>query len=108
MKGRITLPQLVRYACTEPAKVAGLYPQKGAVIEGADADLVILDPEKEWVMDSKKLHGNADYTCYAGMPVKGAVERVLLRGKTIAKDGAFTGQRGDGRYLHRGVSSLAK
>ena len=108
VKGRITLPQLVRYACTEPAKVAGLYPQKGAVAEGADADLVILDPEKEWVMTTGKLHGNADYTCYEGMKIRGAVEQVLLRGKTIAKDGVFTGQRGDGRFLHRGISSLAE
>ena len=62
-KGRITLPQLVRYACANPARVAGLYPRKGAIQAGADADLVILDPDRAWVMTTERLHGNADYTC---------------------------------------------
>ena len=107
-KGRITLPQLVKYACANPARVAGLYPKKGVIETGADADLVILDPGKEWTLTTGKMHGNADYTCYEGMKIKGAVERVLLRGKTVALDGKFTGERGDGQYLRRGKSSLAE
>lgn len=106
-KGRITLPQMVKNACANPARVAGLYPRKGAVAAGADADLVILDPEKEWTMTTGRLHGRADYTCYEGMKIKGAVEQVLLRGRTVAKDGTFTGERGGGQYLRRGTSSLA-
>ena len=74
--------------------------------KGADADLVILDPEKEWTMTTGCLHGNADYTCYEGMRIKGAVEQVLLRGKTVAKDGQYTGERGGGQYLRRGRSTL--
>lgn len=107
LKKRITLPQMVRYACTNPARVAGLYPRKGTIEAGADADLVILDPQKEWNLTSDRMHGNADYTCYEGTRVTGAVERVLLRGKTIVRDGAFTGAAGDGQYLRRGRSSLA-
>lgn len=106
-KGRITLPQLVKYACANPARVAGLYPQKGAITPGADADLVILDPDREWTLTTERLHGNADYTCYEGMPVKGAIERVLLRGGTVALNGDFTGARGGGQYLRRGRSALA-
>ena len=106
VKGRITLPQLVKYACANPARVAGLYPRKGAIEAGADADLVILDPEKEWTMATGRLHGNADYTCYEGMKIKGAVERVILRGGTVALNGEFTGTRGGGQYLRRGTSSL--
>lgn len=106
-KGRITLPQLVRYACANPARVAGLYPRKGTVAPGADADLVILDPKKEWTLTTGGMHGASDYTCYEGMNITGAIERVLLRGKTVALDGAFTGARGDGQYLRRGTSSLA-
>ena len=106
-KGRITLPQLVRYACTNPAKVAGLYPRKGTIEAGADADLVILNPETEQTITAGQMHGAADYTCYEGLKVMGRVERVLLRGKTIVRDGEFTGERGDGQYLHRGTSSLA-
>ena len=105
-KGRITLPQLVKYACANPARVAGLYPEKGVIRAGADADLVILDPDREWTMTTGRMHGNADYTCYEGMKVRGAVERVLLRGKTIVRDGEFTGTRGDGQYLRRGKSVL--
>ena len=107
-KGRLTLPQLVRYACANPARVAGLYPQKGAIQPGADADLVILDPNRTWTLTTERMHGASDYTCYEGMNVVGAIERVLLRGKTIARDGTFVGKRGDGRYLRRGASSLAR
>ena len=107
VKGRITLPQLVKYACTNPARVAGLYPRKGIIEAGADADLVILDPEKEWTMMTGRMHGKADYTCYEGMKITGAVERVMLRGKTVALNGKFTGERGGGQYLKRGISSLA-
>ena len=106
-RGRITLEQLVKYACANPARVAGLYPRKGTIEAGADADLVILDPAKEWTMTTGRLHGNADYTCYEGMKIKGAVERVMLRGRTVALNGEFTGTRGGGQYLRRGTSSLA-
>lgn len=105
--GRITMPQLVKYACANPARVAGIYPRKGVIQPGADADVVILDPEREWTMASAGLHGRADYTCYEGMKIRGCVERVLLRGRTVALNGRFTGARGDGSYLRRGASSLA-
>ena len=108
VKGRITLPQLVRYACANPARVAGLYPRKGSLDVGADADLAIIDPKREWTMTTGLMHGASDYTCYEGMKVTGAIERVLLRGKTVALDGRFTGQRGDGQYLRRGTSALAE
>ena len=67
----------------------------------------MLDPEKEWTLTADRMHSAVDYTCYEGMKITGAVERVWLRGKTIAMDGTFTGARGDGQYLHRGRSSLA-
>ena len=105
-KERLTMPQLVRLLCSEPARIAGLYPQKGSLACGTDADLVIFDPEKEWTLTQEKMHGAGDYTCYEGMKIRGAVERVLLRGKTIVKDGQFQGREGDGRYLKRGKSSL--
>ena len=90
-----------------PARVAGLYPRKGAIMEGSDADLVIFDPQRAWTLTTAALHGNADYTCYEGMKVVGRVERVLLRGRTIVREGEFVGARGDGQYLRRGKSSLA-
>ena len=68
---------------------------------------MILDPDRAWVMTTERLHGNADYTCYEGMPVKGTIERVLLRGRTVAMNGDFTGERGGGQYLRRARSALA-
>jgi len=106
-KGRITMPQLVRCACANPARVAGLYPKKGCLQEGADADVVILDPSKEWTMTTGEMHGASDYTCYEGMKITGAIDRVLLRGRTIVRDNTFVGRRGDGEYLKRGTSCLA-
>ena len=105
-KGRLTMPQLVRLLCSAPARTAGIYPEKGSLACGTDADLVIFDPEKEWVLTQALMHGAGDYTCYEGMKIKGAVDRVFLRGKTIVKDGVFLGREGDGRYLKRGKSAL--
>lgn len=107
-KGRITMSQLVRNLCTSPAKVSGLYPQKGVLQPGADADIVLINPVKEWVLTEEKMHGACDYTCYEGMQMHGAVSLVLSRGKVIAKDGEFLGQKGDGKYLKRGISSIAQ
>ena len=106
-RGRLTLPQLVKYACANPARVAGLYPRKGTLAPGADADIVILDPDREWVLTQEKMHGAGDYTCYEGMKIKGFVERVLLHGQIVADNGVFTGKRGDGQYLVRDISALA-
>ena len=68
---------------------------------------MVLDPAQEWTLTTQKMHSAVDYSCYEGMKISGAVERVLLRGKTVALNGAFTGARGDGLYLRRGRSSLA-
>ena len=106
-KGRITLPQLVKLCCTNPARAAGLYPRKGTIAPGADADLVMLDPEKEWTLTAEKMHSAVDYTCYEGLRITGCIEQVWLRGKTAALRGEFTGVRGGGQYLHRGTSALA-
>ena len=104
--GRITLPQLVRGCCTNPARLFGLYPRKGTIQPGSDADLVIFDPAKEHTFRAGDIRGAADYSCYEGMRLKGAVETVMLRGKVIARDGQFCGSKGGGQYLKRGRSSL--
>ena len=108
MKGRISLPQVVKYASTEPCRMFGMYPQKGTLEPGTDADIVIIDPSKKTVIDKSYIRGASDYSCYEGMKLDGCIERVLLRGSEIAKDGKFTGRRGDGRYLKRGESVLAQ
>ena len=86
----------------------GLYPRKGTLLPGSDADLVIFDPDKERVLTQRDMHSAVDYTCYEGMAVKGDIDLVMQRGKVIVKDNEFLGTRGDGRYLKRAKSVLAK
>ena len=105
-KGKITLPQLVKYLCTNPSRMYGLYPRKGTILPGSDADLVILDPEKERILTSEDMHGASDYTCYEGWKVKGEIELVMQRGNILVKDNHFLGKKGDGQYLKRGASAL--
>ena len=106
MKGRISLPQVVKYASTEPCRMFGMYPQKGSLEPGTDADIVIIDPSRKTVIDRSYIRGASDYSCYEGMTLDGRIDRVLLRGREISRDGRFTGSRGDGRYLRRGESVL--
>ena len=108
MKGRISLPQLVKYCSSEPCRMFGMYPQKGSLEPGTDADIVLIDPAKKTVIDRGYIRGASDYSCYEGMTLEGSIERVFLRGREIARGGEFTGRRGDGRYLRRGESVLAK
>ena len=107
-KGRITLPQLVRLACTEPSRLYGLYPQKGTLQPGADADVVILDPNGTRTLTQSTLHSAADYTCYEGMELQGKIDLVLSHGEVIVQDNQFLGRKGAGRYLKRGRSCLAE
>ena len=107
MKGRISLPQVVKYASSEPCRMFGMYPQKGSLEPGTDADIVIIDPSKKTLIDREYIRGASDYSCYEGMTLDGSIERVFLRGSEIARNGRFTGKRGDGRYVRRGESVLA-
>ncbi len=100
-KGRITMNQLVKTLCAEPSRIYGLYPEKGVIQPGADADLVILDPRGSYVMTQERMHGAADYTAYEGMQITGEIRKVLQRGKVIADGGKFLGKKGDGRFIRR-------
>lgn len=106
--GRITLPQMVNDLCTNPARMYGLYPQKGTILPGSDADLVIFDPGKERVLTHADMHSAVDYTCYEGMKVQGDIDLVMQRGNVIVKDNQFLGRRGDGKYLKRHKSVLTE
>ena len=108
MKGRITLPQMVHYLCTNPSRMYGLYPQKGTLLPGSDADLILLNPEKERILTHADMHSAVDYTCYEGMAVKGEIELVMQRGHVIVKENQFLGKKGDGKYLKRHKSVLAE
>ena len=99
--GRLTLERWVEVCCAAPARVFGLYPRKGALVPGADADVVIFDPAREVTLAPATLHENCDYTPYDGFRLRGYPVLTLLRGRVIAQDGEFVGPRGGGRFLHR-------
>ena len=101
LKNRISVNRFVETVCANPARIYGLYPQKGILQPGADGDLVILDPAAEWTITRDKMHSAVDYTAYEGMAVKGKIDLVMQRGRVVAENGAFTGERGAGRFIHR-------
>ncbi len=101
LKGRIGLPRFVDLVATAPARIMGLWPRKGTLAPGADADLVIWDPEAERVLSPEALHQKVDYTPFEGMRVRGWPRVVMLRGEIIVEGGRFVGRRGQGRYVER-------
>lgn len=104
-KGRITLNQFVDIIATRSAKLFGLYPQKGSILIGADADLVIFDPNIERTISAKTHHLAVDYNALEGMKITGEPVSVLSRGEFVIKDKQFVGQLGKGQYLKRARQS---
>jgi len=105
--GRIGLQRFVELVATAPAKLFGLFPNKGTIAVGSDADLVIWDPSKEMPLTKENLHMNVDYSPYEQVTVRGYPELVLARGEVIVQDNRFVGQRGAGRFLNRRPFSLS-
>ncbi|MEI6288884.1 MAG: dihydropyrimidinase [Chloroflexota bacterium] len=99
--GKITPNQFVALTSTNPAKIFGLYPQKGALIPGADADIVIWDPEKRVNYGVAHSHQRTDYNLYEGWELRGYPEKVFLRGKLIVDGEKWLGKSGGGKYLKR-------
>ena len=85
----------------------GLYPQKGSIAVGCDADLVIWDPERKVTISQKILHHGADYTPWEGFEVTGWPLKTILRGQLVFDSGKIIGQRGDGKFLARSLSPYA-
>ncbi len=100
---RLTLNQFVALTSTHAAKLYNLYPRKGTLLPGADADLVIWDPQREATLAAATLHQNVDYTPYENYRVRGAPQTVLSRGETIVRGGKFVGAPGRGAYLKRAL-----
>ncbi|WIY27402.1 dihydropyrimidinase [Parasedimentitalea psychrophila] len=105
-KGRISIERFVALTSTNPARLYGLYPRKGSLVVGADADIVLWDREKTATIRQQDLHHGADYTPYEGMEITGWPVRTILRGKTIMVDGEVTGSKGDGAYCSREISDF--
>ena len=102
-RGQISLARWVELAATGPARLFGLYPRKGAIVPGADADLVIFDPAAEHRLSAAAQHSAADYSVYEGMAVLGRPDVVLQRGDVLVDPAGFHGRLGAGRFLRRGL-----
>jgi len=102
--GRISANRFVELVATAPAKMFGLYPRKGTLAPGSDADIVIFNPLVQRTLSAKTHHMNVDYSCYEGMSVHGLPELVMQRGQILVENGTFVGKRGQGQFLRRARS----
>jgi dihydropyrimidinase len=100
-KGRISVTKFAEVSATNPAKLVGLYPQKGTLAIGSDADIMIIDPEKEVTITQQGLHSNTDFTPYEGWKVKGYPITTISRGKILVENCELVAEAGHGKFLKR-------
>jgi len=106
--GRITPERWVEIISTAPAKLFGMYPRKGSLTVGADADIVIYDPNRRHTISAATHHMDVDYSCYEGRSVQGGSDIVLSRGTVIVRNGEFTGRKGHGRFIKRAPADYVR
>jgi len=102
--GRINLNRFVQLMATAPAKMFGMFPRKGTIAVGSDADIVIFDPQKKHTLSANNHHSNVDYSLFEGREVTGKVQKVFLRGELIVDGDKWLGRAGMGQYLRRSAS----
>ena len=102
VENRISLNRFVELTSTAAAKMFGMFPKKGTIAVGSDADIVIFDPNRETKFGVEHEHMNVDYSSYEGWTIKGKVETVLSRGRVVIENGEHKGKAGDGQFLKRG------
>ena len=101
-EGRISLNRFVELTSTAAAKMFGMFPKKGTIAVGSDADIVVFDPSGETLFGVEHEHMNVDYSSYQDWRVKGKVETVLSRGRVIIENGKHVGKAGNGEFIKRG------
>ncbi|MHB8892907.1 MAG: dihydropyrimidinase [Candidatus Limnocylindrales bacterium] len=106
--GRLTKERWVEVVSTAPARIFGMYPKKGVIAVGSDADIVVYDPNRAHVLSAKTHHMDVDYSCYEGMTVGGGADVVMSRGTVVVRDGEFTGRKGHGQFIKRGPADYAR
>jgi dihydropyrimidinase len=100
-KNRITLNKYVEVACTNPAKIFGMFPRKGTIAIGSDADIIILDPQHKHTISAATHHMNVDYSAYEGWELTGKVKTVLLRGQVAIDNNECLVPKGYGQFIKR-------
>jgi dihydropyrimidinase len=106
-KGRISLQKFVEVNSTNAAKIFGMFPQKGIIAVGSDADIVLFDPNEKHVISASSHHMNVDYSAYEGVEVTGKVKTVLLRGKVAIHNNEVQVGKGYGRFVKRKPGTLS-
>jgi dihydropyrimidinase len=106
--GRITKERWVEIVSTAPARLFGMYPRKGTIAVGSDADVVVYDPTATRTISAKTHHMDVDYSVYEGRKVRGRSDVVLSRGSVIVRNGEFTGRKGHGRFIKRATADFAR
>ena len=106
--GRISRERWVELVSTAPARMFGMYPRKGSITVGADADLVVYDPNARRTISAATHHMAVDYSCYEGRTVQGRSDIVLSRGAVIVRDGQFTGRAGYGQFVKRAPADYVR
>ncbi|MEJ7627132.1 MAG: dihydropyrimidinase [Ferruginibacter sp.] len=101
VKNRISVNKYVEVACTNPAKIFGMFPRKGTIATGSDADIVIFDPNEKHILSAKTHHMNVDYSGYEGWEVTGKVKTVLLRGQVAIENNNCLLEKGYGKFIRR-------
>jgi dihydropyrimidinase len=99
--GRISVNRFVELISTNPAKIMGLYPRKGQLAVGSDADITIFDPNRTWTVNHEDLHMSGDYSCWQGWELQGKVRTTILRGQVLVEDEAWVGPKDAGQFVPR-------
>lgn len=106
LKNRISAVDFAKLCATNPAKLFGMYPQKGVIRTESDADIVIIDPNVGYMLTHDRLHENVDYTPYEGLQIQGMVDCVISRGEVIVKNNRYTGGKARGKFIKRSKPML--
>jgi len=104
VSGNISLSRWIETCCTTPARMFGLYPQKGVIAPGSDADIVIYDPNTTQTITHETSHMNMDHSAWEGHEIAGKVDTVLSRGAVVLEGNQYVGTKGHGKFLKRGLS----
>jgi dihydropyrimidinase len=108
VKGRISLERWVEIMSTAPARMFGMYPRKGAIAIGSDADILVYDPNRRRTISAATHHMDVDYSIFEGFEVQGTSDVVMSRGTVLVRDGAWVGPANHGRFLRRDVTNFAR
>jgi dihydropyrimidinase len=106
--GRISRERWVEIMSTAPAKMFGMYPQKGAIAVGSDADILVYDPNRKRTISAATHHMDVDYSLFEGWEIQGASDVVMSRGTVVVRDGQWVGPAGHGKFVRRGRSDFAR